>query len=53
MTRTYQRWADLTKDNVDARVWSGIHTRAADGAGVVIGRRVAEYGLSRFASLLG
>ncbi|MFE9749485.1 vanadium-dependent haloperoxidase [Saccharothrix saharensis] len=53
VTRTYQRWADLTKDNVDARVWSGIHTRTADEAGVVLGRRVAEFGLSRFASLLG
>ncbi|MCC8246341.1 vanadium-dependent haloperoxidase [Saccharothrix luteola] len=53
VTRTYQRWADLTKDNVDARVWSGIHTRSADEAGVVLGRRVAEHGLSRFASLLG
>jgi len=53
VTRTYQRWADLTKDNVDARVWSGIHTRTADEAGVVLGRRVARFGLSRFASLLG
>ncbi|XVS67446.1 vanadium-dependent haloperoxidase [Actinosynnema sp. CA-299493] len=53
VTRTYQRWAELTKDNVDARVWSGIHTRTADEAGVVLGRRVAQFGLSRFASLLG
>ncbi|MFJ6671296.1 vanadium-dependent haloperoxidase [Actinosynnema sp. NPDC091369] len=52
VTRTYQRWADLTADNVDARVWSGIHTRTADEAGVVLGKRVAEFGLSRFASLL-
>jgi hypothetical protein len=52
LTRTYQRWVDLTKDNVDARVWSGIHTRTADEAGVVLGRRVAEFGLSRFSSLL-
>ena len=53
ITRTYQRWADLTKDNVDARVWSGIHTRTADEQGVVLGRNVARYGLARFASLLG
>ena len=53
VTRTYQRWADLTEDNVDARVWSGIHTRGSDEAGVVLGRRVAWFGLSRFASLLG
>ncbi|MCE6996470.1 vanadium-dependent haloperoxidase [Saccharothrix sp. S26] len=53
VTRTYQRWADLTRDNVDARVWSGIHTRTADEQGVVLGRRVAWFGLARFASLLG
>ncbi|MFI9007928.1 vanadium-dependent haloperoxidase [Actinosynnema sp. NPDC053489] len=53
VTRTYQRWADLTKDNVDARVWSGIHSRTADEAGVVLGRRVAQFGLTRFQHLLG
>jgi hypothetical protein len=52
VTRTYQRWADLTKDNVDARVWSGIHTRTADEAGAVLGTQVARFGLTRFASLL-
>ncbi|QQQ79291.1 vanadium-dependent haloperoxidase [Saccharothrix sp. 6-C] len=52
VTRTYRRWAELTEDNVDARVWSGIHTRTADEAGVVLGQRVARFGLSRFGSLL-
>jgi hypothetical protein len=53
LTRTYHRWGELTADNVDARVWSGIHTRTADLAGVDLGRRVARHGLTRFWSLLG
>jgi hypothetical protein len=51
-TRTYQRWADITTDNVDARVWSGIHTRTAGEAGVLLGKRVARYGLNRFWTLV-
>jgi hypothetical protein len=53
VTRTYQRWADITADNVDARVWSGIHTRTADEAGVLLGKHVARYGLNRFWTLVG
>lgn len=50
--RTYQRWSELTTDNLNARVWSGIHTRTADRAGVDLGRRVAAFGLVRFWALL-
>lgn len=53
VTRTYQRWSELTADNVNARVWSGIHTRTADQVGVDLGRRVAAFGLARFWTLLG
>lgn len=42
-TRTYTDWRRPTEENVDARVWSGIHTRAADEAGVELGRRVAAH----------
>jgi hypothetical protein len=45
VTRTYTNWHQLTRENVDARVWSGIHTRSADEAGVTLGRDVAEYTL--------
>jgi hypothetical protein len=38
VTRTYTTWHALTPENVDARVWSGIHTRSADKAGVQLGR---------------
>ncbi|MFI0444055.1 vanadium-dependent haloperoxidase [Actinomadura sp. 6N118] len=45
VTRTYTAWRTLTQENVDARVWSGIHTRSADTAGVDLGRRVAQHTL--------
>ncbi|WP_328991780.1 vanadium-dependent haloperoxidase [Kribbella sp. NBC_01245] len=41
VTRTYTTWRKLTEENVDARVWSGIHTRTADTTGVTLGRQVA------------
>ncbi|ADB33416.1 phosphoesterase PA-phosphatase related protein [Kribbella flavida DSM 17836] len=43
VTRTYSTWRQLTTENVDARVWSGIHTRTADTAGVTLGRQVAAH----------
>ncbi|WP_222722075.1 vanadium-dependent haloperoxidase [Actinomadura alba] len=51
VTRTYTTWHALTQENIDARVWSGIHTRSADKAGVTLGRLVAEHTL-RNAKLL-
>jgi hypothetical protein len=43
--RTYYNWAAITGENVDGRVWEGIHFRFSDLTGVRLGRRVAEYGL--------
>ncbi|WP_350275235.1 vanadium-dependent haloperoxidase [Kribbella sp. HUAS MG21] len=45
VTRTYSNWRQLTVENVDARVWSGIHTRTADTVGVTLGRQVAAHAL--------
>lgn len=45
VTRTYSNWRQLTTENVDARVWSGIHTRTADTVGVTLGRQVAAHAL--------
>jgi hypothetical protein len=42
-TRTYTTWKRPTEENIDARVWSGIHTRAADLAGVELGDDVAAH----------
>ncbi|MGE7386812.1 vanadium-dependent haloperoxidase [Streptomyces sp. NPDC004126] len=51
--RTYTAWSGLTRDNVDARVWSGIHTRTADEAGVRLGEAVARHALRNADRLLG
>ncbi|GGN46837.1 hypothetical protein FHR83_008627 [Actinoplanes campanulatus] len=41
VTRTYTDWKVPSLENVDARVWSGIHTRLADEAGIKLGKDVA------------
>ncbi|WP_326595581.1 phosphoesterase PA-phosphatase [Streptomyces sp. NBC_01803] len=53
VTRTYTTWRQLTQENVDARVWSGIHTRTADTAGVRLGLQVAAHTLRHADELLG
>ncbi|MEU4605904.1 hypothetical protein AB0F43_23200 [Kribbella sp. NPDC023972] len=45
VTRTYNNWHQLTVENVDARVWSGIHTRTADTVGATLGKQVAANAL--------
>jgi hypothetical protein len=50
-TRTYHDWASITQENVDGRVWEGIHFRFSDLSGVQLGGRVAEYGLRRLSRL--
>jgi hypothetical protein len=42
-TRTYTRLSQAIEEIVDARVWSGIHFRAADVQGARIGRKVAGW----------
>ncbi|MFI0422552.1 vanadium-dependent haloperoxidase [Spongiactinospora sp. 9N601] len=45
VTRTYTDWKRPADENIDARVWSGIHTRIADEVGVRLGRDVAAHTL--------
>ncbi|WP_335986809.1 vanadium-dependent haloperoxidase [Glycomyces sp. MUSA5-2] len=52
VTRTYTTWHPLTTENTDARVWSGIHSRSADLAGVELSRNVAAFVLTRAGDLL-
>ncbi|GLW06494.1 hypothetical protein Misp01_16240 [Microtetraspora sp. NBRC 13810] len=52
VTRTYTTWRRPSQENVDARVWSGIHTRTADTAGVRLGRQVAAHVLRNAGRLL-
>jgi hypothetical protein len=49
-TLEYRRgtpWSVLTQDNVDARVWAGVHFRFSDEAGARLGRSVGDYDLQR------
>lgn len=52
VTRAYTAWKQLSDENVDARVWSGIHTRSADEAGITLGRDVARHTLRHADRLL-
>jgi hypothetical protein len=43
VTRSYDQFADVIDDTIDARVYQGIHFRAADVQGAAIGRDVAHW----------
>jgi PAP2 superfamily len=42
-TRTFNRFSDALKENINARVWAGIHFRTADVQGALLGKKVARY----------
>ncbi|WP_409494369.1 vanadium-dependent haloperoxidase [Amycolatopsis sp. cmx-11-12] len=52
VVKTYRAWCELTRDNIDARVWSGIHFRHSDNVGAGLGGRVASNTLAGFERLL-
>ena len=41
--RSFDRFSDILKEVIDARVWAGIHFRTADTQGAVLGKKVAHY----------
>jgi hypothetical protein len=43
VTRNYERFTDVIDDTINARVYQGIHFRAADVQGAEIGKRVAHW----------
>jgi hypothetical protein len=43
LTQTFTRFSDVRRQIIDARVWSGIHFRAADEQGAKLGKEVARY----------
>nr|WP_242418901.1 vanadium-dependent haloperoxidase [Frankia sp. CpI1-P] len=45
VSRTYTSWRQATDDNINARVWEGIHFRGTDITGAELGRSVASYDL--------
>ena len=48
VTRHYTSAAEMQKDAIDARVFSGIHFRTADEVAVAMGTQVASYALSNY-----
>ncbi|MBW6432805.1 vanadium-dependent haloperoxidase [Actinoplanes hulinensis] len=52
VTRTYTDWRVPSLENVDARVWSGIHTRSADEIGIELGKDVAANTIRNARALL-
>jgi hypothetical protein len=48
---TYRSWPAITQENIDGRVWEGIHFRFSDILGVELGRKVAGYSLARLGTL--
>jgi hypothetical protein len=42
-TRSFERFSDILKEVIDARVLGGIHFRTADTQGAVLGHKVAHY----------
>jgi hypothetical protein len=42
-TRSFDRFSEALKEITDARVWGGIHFRAADVQGAALGRKVAHW----------
>ncbi len=47
-TRNFATKAAISRQAVDARVWSGIHFRTADEVSIVIGSRVANWTLNNY-----
>ena len=41
--RSFDRFSDILKEVIDARVWAGIHFRTADTQGAVLGKKVTHY----------
>jgi hypothetical protein len=42
-TRSWRSLSDALRENINARVWAGIHIRTADLAGAALGLKVARY----------
>jgi hypothetical protein len=43
VTRSYQRFTEVVRDTINARIYQGIHFRASDAQGAGIGKRVANW----------
>lgn len=48
---TFYRWSTITQENIDGRVWEGVHYRFSDETAAKLGRKVAAYDLQRLHGL--
>jgi hypothetical protein len=47
VTHTFTKWSQITQENINGRVWEGVHFRFSDEVGARVGREVADWGLPR------
>jgi hypothetical protein len=47
-SRYYERADQLNTESIGARIWAGIHTRAADEVGNAVGKQVGAVGAERY-----
>jgi hypothetical protein len=48
MTRSYDKFSEMTEEVDNARVWGGIHFRSADKDGSEVGRKIGEIVMREF-----
>jgi hypothetical protein len=46
-THTFTTWSQITQENINGRVWEGVHFRFSDETGAQVGRKVADWDLPR------
>jgi hypothetical protein len=47
VTHTFTDWQQITQENIDGRVWEGVHFRFSDQTGAKVGRKAAGWDLPR------
>jgi hypothetical protein len=51
VTHTFSSWSAITQENIDGRVWEGVHFRFSDNVGAKVGGEVADWDLPRLHSI--
>jgi len=51
--RSFDTFSQPLAELIEARIWAGLHYRSADVAGQLLGRNVANYGISHYLQAVG
>jgi hypothetical protein len=51
VTHTFTNWSQITQENIDGRVWEGVHFRFSDNVGAQVGGEVADWDLRRLKAI--